>query len=469
MFKVIIGNDTEMNFPIYPIISFCPNWAQDILNEKKIKLEPIFDLNSVRDFFDGIANDTISITNENCVSISKLALLSGSNEIYEESMKIVNETYSNIPEILNEIINENKNSQNNNNSQKTDHHNKEIYLAQHYNELLKYPELIKNLELSQHLRIIQIALRCHKKDDFDIHGLISFAINCVQEDRKYSILFSPLDPNDFTIDELQQLLTCPNLDKFFLNFKTIDFLTTIKNNKEKIEKQQQEINQLRNIFNDIKQLIIDQQATMNDLIINHIQNINQQLQTNNAAIMSDIQTIKKSISDIKRNQNGTECPKGIFNYLFDKYNLNPVALGMINIRGNSDIQYYRNLLPKIIDPNWEDSHWCSVLSSNSYVKIEFINSLVSIDRYRLLVGTNTGSWYFKSWILKGITEDNREIILDEVDNSNEVTKNHPETTRPVHHDIFLGSIQIIMKGKNSDNDYRMCVRNIELYGFLKYK
>lgn len=227
MFKVIIGNDTEMNFPIYPIISFCPNWAQDILNEKKIKLEPIFDLNSVRDFFDGIANDTISITNENCVSISKLALLSGSNEIYEESMKIVNETYSNIPEILNEIINENKNSQNNNNSQKTDHHNKEIYLAQHYNELLKYPELIKNLELSQHLRIIQIALRCHKKDDFNIHGLISFEINCVQEDRKYSILFSPLDPNDFAIDELQQLLTCPNLDKFFFNFKTIDFLTTI--------------------------------------------------------------------------------------------------------------------------------------------------------------------------------------------------------------------------------------------------
>lgn len=50
---------------------------------------------------------------------------------------------------------------------------------------------------------------------------------------------------------------------------------------------------------------------MNDLIINHIQNINQQLQTNNAAIMSDIQTIKKSISDIKRNQNRTECPKGI--------------------------------------------------------------------------------------------------------------------------------------------------------------
>ena len=110
--------------------------------------------------------------------------------------------------------------------------------------------------------------------------------------------------------------------------------------------------------------------------------------------------------------------KGNFNYLFEKYNLNTVALGMINIRGNSDSQYYRNLLPKIIDPNWED---------------------------------------------------NREIILDEVDNSNEVAKNHPETTRPVNHDLFLGSIQIIMKGKNSDNDYRMCVRNIELYGFLKYK
>ena len=139
---------------------------------------------------------------------------------------------------------------------------------------------------------------------------------------------------------------------------------------------------------------------------------------------------------------------------------------MISIEGNSDNPGYETVLPEIINSKWEGTHWCSKMAENSYIKIDFKEFLVKIDKYHLKVGNSFGSYRFNSWTLMGITKDNKEIILHEVNNSSEITKSHPETTVSIHNDSFVNSIRLIMRGKNSENCFYMCMFNIELYGSI---
>ena len=271
-FNVIIGN-TMMKFPIYPIINFCPNLTHEIFNEKTIILDSSFDLNGVRDFFEGISKNALKITILNCDALSKLSLMSGSEEIYSKVTKFINENQKSIPDVMNEVINDEP--RNNNEYDEIDKKNNLLFMAQHYNELLKYPELLKNIKITQHYNILQMALNHYDKKNFDIHGLISFVINLLKNEKNqdYSVLLTLFDPVEFTFSEIEQLASCSNFDKSCLNFPTIEFLKTMKEQEEKIKYLEMQVQQfdstLKNYINEliqqIQQILSEQNSKMQAL------------------------------------------------------------------------------------------------------------------------------------------------------------------------------------------------------------
>lgn len=164
-----------------------------------------------------------------------------------------------------------------------------------------------------------------------------------------------------------------------------------------------------------------------------------------------------------------DCSNGFFKYLFDKYKANPIIKGLINIDGNSDANNKKHYLPYIINSSYSD-YYNSEDNVNSYITIDFKSFLLKFDKYSLTVGDSSNEQLFKSWILKGITNENKEIILDNVNNLKEITQNNPKITRmiKIQNIPFVKSIHLQMKEKNTDNAYFMCLKNIEFFGVFKY-
>ena len=98
------------------------------------------------------------------------------------------------------------------------------------------------------------------------------------------------------------------------------------------------------------------------------------------------------------------------------------------------------------------------------------NNLIKINKYSLKIGKRNGDRVFRSWTLKGITSDEREILLDEVRENDDVVHNKGEITRNIEYQEeppFIRSIILTMKGKRYNcNDYHMDMRNIEIYGSI---
>lgn len=163
------------------------------------------------------------------------------------------------------------------------------------------------------------------------------------------------------------------------------------------------------------------------------------------------------------------CPDGIFYYLFDKYKSNPANIGVIKIEGNSYDDLWAKRLPNIIDSNWKNNYWHSKYVENSFIKIDFNKLLVKINKYKLTLGTKSGDFYINSWTLKGVTESKQEVVLDDVNNSSEITKFNTEITVNIGDKPFVSSIKLIAQGK-SNNDttpYVLVLKNIEFFGYIK--
>lgn len=74
-----------------------------------------------------------------------------------------------------------------------------------------------------------------------------------------------------------------------------------------------------------------------------------------------------------------KCDNGIFKYLFEKYRLNPVENGLINIDGKSYDKDAQSMLPEILDSNYNGSYWYSKNEKHSSIKIKFNSSLVKLE------------------------------------------------------------------------------------------
>lgn len=162
--------------------------------------------------------------------------------------------------------------------------------------------------------------------------------------------------------------------------------------------------------------------------------------------------------------NSIDCQDGIFKYLFDECGMSPIDKGIITIEGNSFNSEQQSNLLKIIDPKTDI--WVSEDKENSYIKINFVNSLVKINKYKLIVGNTSKENHFNSWTLSAITENNQEIVLDDVSNCGQIKNGQTQIITNANCSSFIKSIKLTMKGKSSwkENPYRMIICNIELFG-----
>lgn len=393
------------------------------------------------------------------------------------------------------------------------------------NDFLKEELIAKNLDISlkngnMHklpLKKLNRILNSPKRLINDHHLLFSFVISVMktklneklsQEDQENLFLLpSSLDYCEMSNDEISEL---------FLTEKTFNFFEP-RHSKEKIEsfvsKEQLMVNKIDLLEKQIKEIndsfrtkITDYENHINetDTKIVEIQKTQKNSKINEKSFLSKIESIEsnqntycgklndhdlklskneksikelneklKEISEVKKQDEKVciECGNCIFKYLFDKYKTNPSKNGMIKINGNSYDSLNDNKLPNIIDANWTSNYWCSKHVQNSYIKIDFTQILVRIDKYTLRVGNTLGDFYFTSWTLSGITENNQDVILDDVNNSNQINKSHPKATVILQGKPFVRSIQIKMKGNHNRTgncDYGMAVRYFEIFGQIKF-
>lgn len=100
-------------------------------------------------------------------------------------------------------------------------------------------------------------------------------------------------------------------------------------------------------------------------------------------------------------------PNGIFASLFDELKGSPVGKGVIQIIRNSSNDSEEKLLPKIVDPSFDNNHWVSQKYENSHISIDFKGKLIKFSKYRLIIGNRSGDWLFKNWTLN---EQQKKIV-----------------------------------------------------------
>lgn len=322
-FKVIIGN-IKMKYQVFPIVYHCPNWNNQITNNKKLILDGQLDINGVKDFFDGLQINSVHITPDNCKTILDLAKLSGAQKIMENATNIFNENKRTIPEVAEELI---KNTQNGN----IDSHCDEVFLSKHYNELLMYPQLLKNIDIANHYRILKLAIQ-NDKENFNLHQFLDFLIDSMQnDDKKYSVLLSLFNPIEFKEDEIIRLSKCKNYDDSFTKYRSSDILTIMEQNNKQMLKQAEIIQKLQsnqeqmiNQFNELQksnkeikdqiQVILNFQSTnliekinesnqninsVKDDLKKEVNNCNEQIKKQEENLTKIVNIQNKSIDDVK--------------------------------------------------------------------------------------------------------------------------------------------------------------------------
>ena len=463
-FNVIIGN-TMMKFPIYPIINFCPNLTHEIFNEKTIILDSSFDLNGVRDFFEGISKNALKITILNCDALSKLSLMSGSEEIYSKVTKFINENQKSIPDVMNEVINDEP--RNNNEYDEIDKKNNLLFMAQHYNELLKYPELLKNIKITQHYNILQMALNHYDKKNFDIHGLISFVINLLKNEKNqdYSVLLTLFDPVEFTFSEIEQLASCSNFDKSCLNFPTIEFLKTMKEQEEKIKYLEMQVQQfdstLKNYINEliqqIQQILSEQNSKMQALIEKQQEQTAKKcdrmksiIENNQVTVMETLLTLYEQNKKILDDQNSKLQAMCMQQQSFDEQNKNQFDKQRKLIEDNQ----------KIIINQMKMQHGDMKTLNES-------NQKIIINQMKMQHGD-----------MKTLNESNQKIIINQmkmqhgdmktlIENNQKSMKDEniqqEEKYKKIFNDQIISNQHIYNQIKNKYNEIKVQIENIQKF------
>lgn len=236
-----------------------------------------------------------------------------------------------------------------------------------------------------------------------------------------------------------------------------------------------QINKPFQIQNPLQMNSIQNLYMMQNLL--QMNSIKNQLQMNGYSIRDQsLKKDKKKKKDSKKKKdkkskkdNEKKCDGGIFRFLFDKYKQGPIKEGVVDISsqmiGGSGSEI--SLLKNLINPNINAKHWTSKNTENSFIEITFKNMFVLVNKYLLKVGFQNGDLVFRSWILTGTTEDGKQVTLDEVDETNSISKEKPEATFEVKTKSYVKSLRLTMRKRNGFN-YQMAMRNIELFGKIKF-
>lgn len=148
------------------------------------------------------------------------------------------------------------------------------------------------------------------------------------QDKRYNSLFTFLDLDNFDIDQLNCLCKCSSFDENFLNNKVINYITKMKENDEKIKKQEELTRNLQIQFDEFKiqnKKMLDEVTSIlsnllikqhNDIIesVNSIKNDQNKYQKDNIQKIDEmnkvfidqgnsINEIKKQIEKIEKDEN----------------------------------------------------------------------------------------------------------------------------------------------------------------------
>ncbi|KAK8886899.1 hypothetical protein M9Y10_037932 [Tritrichomonas musculus] len=448
-----------------------------------------FSSDTIQNFINYVQREPIPLSKENVVALNYLASRYEVDSLIKDTEEYISEHHD---EIALQIL--------------LIHQNDSKFQTKTYENVISehFPDYINNDQLlSINISILyRIFTKYQTKNQTNENEILDFLFKCLDKyGKEASVLFTNINFDNIYSDHLNRLLTdYSNIfdfhyinsaflktiydkqseiirnqiqqEKFFFDIKKefekmkSDFANQLDSQKKKYEN---EISQLRSEMNTMSEMHRQKEDSFEKSQIEYNSKI-KELEKRNEELSKEQLNSKSAIENLQKlseiQMNRIDCQHGIFHYFFETYNENPVKQGLISIEGNSDNPGYETVLPEIINSKWEGTHWCSKMAENSYIKIDFKEFLVKIDKYHLKVGNSFGSYRFNSWTLMGITKDNKEIILHEVNNSSEITKSHPETTVSIHNDSFVNSIRLIMRGKNSENCFYMCMFNIELYGSI---
>lgn len=391
----------------------------------------------------------------------------------------------------------------------------EEYIATNLFDYIDNEQLL-NLPISILYRIINNPkLDINRLNETRMNQLIDFLFKCLDKYKKEaSILFLNLDLENqrielFTklINEYSDVFDFNMISPKFLMKTTTDLLSQLVQLKQNYSNSVSQVNQLLKqiesnnskfesiigqrdeLFSQFSQKLDSIGKSLNDRIDQLVSRISKQDESikeirndlsSNEQKISEITTrqdaiekegIKKPLQELKetvKTMDLIDCQNGIFQYLIDKCGANPIDKGFISIEGNSLDSYQHSNLPKLIDPK-TSYNWVSEDKENSFIKINFVNSLAKIDRYKLIVGNTSKLNHFNSWTLSAITENNQEIVLDDVSNCNQIKNGQTQIIKSVSCSSLVRSIQLTMRGRSSWSSYpyRMIMCNIELFGYLK--
>lgn len=486
---------------------------EEFANIQDIKLaEDLFDISeeSIPLFVSSLHNDPFEINNSNVFSLHQLSIKYEVPHLNSETDQFIQKYGATL--IFQSIQYKYKLQQQASNEtiDSIDIEKDEEYIATNLFDYIDNEQLL-NLPISILYRIINNPkLDINRLNETRMNQLIDFLFKCLDKYKKEaSILFLNLDLENqrielFTklINEYSDVFDFNMISPKFLMKTTTDLLSQLAQLKQNYSNSVSQVNQLLNkiesnnskfeniigqrdeLFSQLSQKLDSIGKSLNDRIDQLVSRISKQDESIKE-IRNDLSSNEQKISEIEKEKEGIkkqlqelresvqtmdliDCSNGIFQYLFDKCGANPIEKGIISIEGNSFNPNQHSILPKLIDPKICDN-WVSEDKENSFIKINFVNSLAKIDRYKLIVGNTDKLNHFNSWTLSAITENNQEIVLDDVSNCSQIQDGQTQIIKSVSCSSFVRSIQLTMRGRSSWNDhpYRMIMRNIELFGNLK--
>lgn len=387
-------------------------------------------------------------------------------------------------------------------------------------DIMKEEIIAKNLDASISsgilhklpLEILVRILNSPKREIKNHHSLFQFITSLIksrmdsiaseEERENLSVLPSCLDYELMTIDEIEELLKIEGSIQMMSPRnsmkKMMEMISREKEMNDKITALEEKLGGLEKLLLGVKDEIRSQKEAESEIVkskdevyLKKFDEFSGKLKELEAKIEQEIasrnsqqklidqineekmkeEELRKKLDEMKnekeKDKNNIDCSNGVFKHFFDQNHSNPVDNGLITISGNSLNPSYQKKLKNIVDSSWTGDFWASEDVPNSYFKIDFTKHLIRIDRYRLRVGADYPAYYFKSWVLTGTTSDNTEVVLDEVNDSPEITSSNQEITKSTQTQPFVRSIKLTMKGKCADGRNLMEFRNIELFGILK--
>jgi hypothetical protein len=157
---------------------------------------------------------------------------------------------------------------------------------------------------------------------------------------------------------------------------------------------------------------------------------------------------------------------GICNFLSEKYGGNVVSTGMVSIRGNSIDDARDQLLPQLVNYEW-DKCWTSRNVENSWVQFHFMRTLVFITHYGIKTyRSGPGFSHLKSWVLQGSRDGTNWFDLNVQENCAELNGRSKIAIFPLQDPNEVCFIKLRQTGVNHGGDHYMILTNIEFYGSL---